>query len=181
MHLPLSREEFATLLRLAAIGEAVMNDWTDPRELSPLQQEANDLLFALCGRAEDAGHSDLARQEENGEWGPSERLIAETKDVLHRYDNDVFWDELVARLTHRDLVAEYGQQTLDSMSDAYFRHAENPLLDFYWKEVRIHGIDRLTLREDADAPKQRRRPPTDRRSSRPTSTAEGSDELSPGL
>lgn len=179
MHISLSREEFAALLKLAAIGEAVTNDWTDPSSLTPAQQQANDALFALCARAAESGNAALAEQDETGEWGPSQQLIASTKEVLQRYDNDVFWDELVARLAHRDLTAEYGQATIDAMPDAYFRQAELPLTDYYWREVRTHGIDRLVLREDRES-RQTRRPAGGRRPPRPASAADGTEDASSG-
>ncbi len=160
MHLQLSPEEFERLLKLAYLGEAVLSDWTPPEEVQDEQRAATDLLYDLCAHAAETPSARLVVEDEaSGEWLPSEQLRDEMNTALGNYDNDVFWDELVHRLAQRELTAEYGREQLDTMSDHYRHRAEEPLLDYYWNEVRTHGIDRFRMVEDEAEPRGERRRP----------------------
>jgi hypothetical protein len=158
MHLPLSPEAFERLLKLAYLGEAVLNDWTPDEELTQEQRAATDLLYDLCTQAAGTPSAHLVMEdEETGEWIPSHELRKQMHLQLGTYDNDIFWDELVHRLTHRDMSNEYGHDNVHAMPDAYRKQAESPLLDYYWKEVRTNGIDRFHLPEEAPPAPERRK------------------------
>ena len=149
MHLELTPEEFERLLKLAYLGEAVANDWTPADRHEPQQLGMTDVLYDLCARAKDtpaAGY--VVQDEKSGEWMPSQALDQEMDEIISRYDNEVFWDELIARMTRRDLLAEYGQQSIETMSDVYKKQAEQPLNEYYSREVREHGLDRLLVNDD---------------------------------
>jgi hypothetical protein len=148
MHLSLSDSEFERLLKLAYLGEVVMNDWTFPEQWTPEQREAAETLYDLCARAPGTLAEKYVERDGRGEWGPSTLLREEMGNLLGDYDDDVFWDELVLRLARRDLLEEYGQNTLDTMSPAHREKAEKPLIDYYNHEVRDHGLDRVTVDED---------------------------------
>ncbi len=166
MHLPLTPEEYRRLVLLASLGEAVLNDWTPDKELTGEHRAAADLLYDLYARGED--EPCIEAGEQPGTFVPAPDLAEEIHQKLHMYDNDVFWDELVHRFVHRDLVAEYGEEALDQMSDAYLGHAHAPLLDYYWREIRQHGLSRLSVQDGQSLqPDPRRRDTSKRRNKRP--------------
>jgi hypothetical protein len=156
MHLDLTPEEFERLLKLAYLGEAVTNDWTPAEQHSPQQAAATDLLYDLCAKAQHTPARDYVSFDERaGEWAPSEALNREMDDLIGRYDNEVFWDELLLRLARRDMLAEYGQQAIDGMSEAYRKRAELSLIEYYSREVKQHGLDRFVLKNEAQPIKPR--------------------------
>ncbi len=151
MHLELSPEEFERLLKLAYLGEAVANDWTPADRHERQQLGMTDILYELCARAKDtpaAGYAVL--DEKSGEWMPSAALDQEMDEIIGRYDNEVFWDELMTRMTRRDLLGEYGQASIDTMSDVYKKQAEQPLMAYYSREVREHGLDRFMVNDETN-------------------------------
>ncbi len=175
MQLSLNPEEFRRLLLLATLGEVVMNDWTPQRELTEEQQSCIDVVQDLYGHAvRDRQESLVSEDSETGCLLPGEGMRAEIDKWLSTYDNDVFWDELVARLAQREMICEYGRETLERMPDAYRRQAEQPMLDYYWREVRQNGIDHLVMEEDAPSRQPRRR--LGRGRSGTTNKAEPNDE-----
>lgn len=148
MQLSLSDGDFERLLKLAYLGELVRNDWTPPEEQTDEHKASTDLLYDLCQLAPGTpSERYVVFDEPTGEWGPSPLLKKEMEKEIGDYDNDVFWDELTARLAGRDLLAEYGNDALKGMPEQYRKQAESPLLEYYWREVREHGINRLTIRE----------------------------------
>jgi hypothetical protein len=149
MMLTLSDEQSATLLRLAYLGEIVLNDWTPEADQTDEHHRGTDLLYQLCEQVAGTEAGRMAeRLSESGEWIPSEQLRAEMQEYLRAYDEEVFWDELIHRLARRDLGEEYGEQALGNLSDAHFQKADASLLDYYDREVRQHGTDRLYVREE---------------------------------
>jgi hypothetical protein len=157
MQLSLSPEQFERMLKLAYLGEIVANDWTPDAEQADEQRGMTDLLYDLCARADGTPSARLVEFDKaSGEWIPSAALKEEMDRIIGDYDNDVFWDELTARLARRDMVAEYGEEALSGMTESYRKQAENPLADYYWAEVRENGIDRLFVREDIPGRARRR-------------------------
>lgn len=158
MHLSLSPEEFARLLLLASVGEIVVNDWTPPEEMDNERRAAGDLLGDLLARAEGSPvEAMLTRDPETGEWIPGDLLRDKIDDYVGAYDNEVFWDELVHRFARRDLQSEYGQESIGAMPEAYRTRAEAPMLEYWWKEVREHGVSRLQVQDEAAERSARRR------------------------
>lgn len=163
MQLSLSPEQFERLLKMAYLGEILLNDWTPPEELTDEHRGSTDLLYDLCQRAEGTpSERYVTFDADAGEWGPSQLLKDEMDRHIGDYDNDVFWDELAARLARRDLGAEYGEDALREMPEGYRKEAEKPLLDYYWREVRENGLDRFTIKEDMEPRSARRRTGRDR-------------------
>ena len=147
MFLDIPDSDFERLLKLAYMGEIMLNDWAKDGDWSDDQRASADLLLDLCARAADTQYSYLVEQDEkSGEWVPSKELRAEMEPVIKTYDDEVFWDELVHRLARRDMSREYGEDA-DRISDAHFAKAEDAFLDFYNDEVDVHGIERLVVEE----------------------------------
>lgn len=147
--LELSDSDFERLLKLAYLGEIVMNDWTPAERWTDEQRASSDLLLDLQARAANESlTADLVVQDtRTAEWLPSPLLREEMEPYVERYDDETFWDELVHRLARRDLAGEYGAETLGQMSDAHLAEAEKPLIDYYYEEVDAHGLDRLMIDE----------------------------------
>jgi hypothetical protein len=161
MHLSLSPEEFNRLLLLATLGEVVVNDWTTEERQSQEQRACTDLLGDLYQHAVDRGGL-AVRDTQTGELMASDELRRRVDEWLGAYDEDVFWDELVLRFAHRELAKEYGVEGLEKMPPIYREGALRALREYFWKEVRQHGIERLQFAEEArkitPAPSRSRRP-----------------------
>jgi hypothetical protein len=177
MHLSLSPDEYRRLLTLASLGEIVMNDWTTDQDLTDEQRAMGDTLADLCARAEGSPAEALTeRDEHTGEWTLSPMMRERVDALMASYDNDVFWDEIVHRFARRDLQTEYGAETIGTMADHYRAQAEQPLLDYWWREVRDNGINRLqVVDESADRSARRRNERTPRKRERP-GAADAEDE-----
>lgn len=148
--LTLSQDDFGRLLKLAYLGEFMANmDLTDSSlddERRALARVRSD-LFALAdenGKAHYAYH-DATRDE----WFASRGLEedADIRRLVQEYDEHVFWEELSSRLSSRDLVEEYGKETIDTMEDEHYARAQDALFDYYDREFDVHGTDRLYVKE----------------------------------
>ena len=57
--------------------------------------------------------------------------------------NETFWEEIVARMTERELVAKYGDRHLNSLSDEERKKISEPVSKKYWEEFSRNGIANL--------------------------------------
>jgi hypothetical protein len=171
MHLSLSPDDYRRLLTLASLGEVVLNDWTAEQDMTNEQRAMSDTLADLCARAEGSPAESLVeRDEHTGEWVLSPMMRERVDAIIGSYDNDVFWDELVHRFARRDLQSEYGTESISAMTENYRSHAEQPLLEYWWKEVKDNGVNRLHVQDDAaDRSARRRNERTPRKRERPAS------------
>lgn len=59
--------------------------------------------------------------------------------------NETFWDELVIRMTERELVKKYGDKHLNSLSDEERKKISEPVSKKYWEEFSRNGIGNLHI------------------------------------
>ncbi len=59
------------------------------------------------------------------------------------FRNSVFWEELMIRMTERDLVSEMGQHTYLAMSEEARRKKSEPLEKRYWAKFLKDGVNPL--------------------------------------
>lgn len=109
MKVTFTRKEFTRLIELAYIGEWVATATEEDAE-NPYRKRYRDLmqkLYKLAAKEEDGcpEYVDDERDELFGdEVFPSRRLEEESpaSKALGKFENDNFWDELIARLAERD-------------------------------------------------------------------------------
>jgi hypothetical protein len=143
-------EQFERLLKLAYVGEFTANVDVPDAEMDDERRALADLRSRLFAEASEQGAGHLAyRDDTGGEWFAS-RALEEDEDIkryIREYDDHVFHEELVHRLASRDLMREYGADTLRHMEDAHYARAQKALLEYYDAELDAHGVDRIEIKE----------------------------------
>ena len=140
MKFDLTEAEYRELVRLAYLGEWVINAPHDP--------EHQDEVAALALQRLLAGGKELPeidRDAETTEYFITAELANKLyDDHISDYDDHVFWEELCERLAARDLATERGvnPETIDREEDL----AElKPIEDQYRKEFEQYGIERMEI------------------------------------
>lgn len=140
MKFDLTEAEYRELVRLAYLGEWVVNAPHDPEH----QDEAASLAFQ---RLLEYGRElpEVGRDAETKEYFlKTETTDGYYDDHISDYDDHVFWDELSERLAARDLAAQRGvnPETIDREEDL---SALRPIEDKYRLEFEGYGIERLEI------------------------------------
>ncbi|MBK1830517.1 hypothetical protein JIN77_07255 [Verrucomicrobiaceae bacterium R5-34] len=76
----------------------------------------------------------LSKQKEEGSF------YAQCYDEMR---NETFWEELVARMAERELLAKYGDKHLNALSDEERKKITEPVSKKYWEEFSRNGIGNL--------------------------------------
>ncbi len=140
-------KEYARFLELAHLGLQVISghqgrDTAAAQRYAEIEQKLFDLATPL-------GCADLVTVGGDGRLVPSEKLLGDERlgKIVGDHNNDVFWHELVARLSDRDLATERTRQSLSGESgppiDADMRLHE--LEDAYWDEFEKNDLANLII------------------------------------
>jgi hypothetical protein len=137
-------KEYARLLELASLGMHTVAGSRPPEEENPALKRYEELFQKLLELATPLGCADYVTVASNGQLKPSEKITedARLRKIEGDAANDLFWHELVARLSDRDLAAEQGRgfaQGKDGPpidADARLKQIE----DAYWDEFEKHDL-----------------------------------------
>lgn len=143
IELKLTKRQYKALLDLVYLGDWMVNG-IRVEPLAPYDDAAQQ-VYALAEKAgcgDQAGYDpDLKKHIVFDEAEPGTRL-AEFKAA---YDEETFWQELVARLSDRDLEREHGADALAKMDKDELIKAQYAAEERWDREFRERGIDRLEL------------------------------------
>ncbi len=143
MEIDLNKKQYETLLRLAYLGNWVVNGF---REEEEKDQETDALENTLYEKSRDFGlERAVFYDEELNGWYPTQRTEDRWLVDLYDYNDDVFWDELARHLADRDLTAKYGREALQAMKPEEKSKLETELVERYFAEFDKNGLKNLNL------------------------------------
>jgi hypothetical protein len=104
----------------------------------------------LLSLAEQAGCADLVERREDGSLQPSPKLSEDERirDLQGEFQNDVFWHELVSRLSDRDLSGEKASRGVETPGVEPPPSTEEQLKKLeerYWEEFEKNDLARVVV------------------------------------
>jgi hypothetical protein len=141
-----SNDEYRLLFDMVYIAEWVMNahETEEQEETKPYGQLEQKLLSL----AKDFGSGEYVVWDEQLQKYFPTRNYEEKRPAMafiNKFEEDSFWEELIARLADRDLSRKYGEKKLKGMS---FKEKLKKIGEFeekYWDEFERNGLDRLLI------------------------------------
>ncbi len=145
MKLNLTPAEYRLLLDLVYLGE-----WMACARIAsdehPRVKKYDALVQKVYSYAAEAGCAELVeRSEDDGRLEPT-RKFEEDDDLMgmiHEYDQDSFWDELIDRLAERDVRVATGDGHLPPFKE--YLELAGPIEEKYAREFESHGLARMQL------------------------------------
>ena len=149
MNIDISEEEYRQLLDVLKMAEWVMH--AHETEKDPGTEPYDKVIQKFYALARDMGQGHMVEYDpklkdyfltmEFEDTSPS-------RDFIDEFTDETFWDELIHRLTERDVARTAGgYDHLDTMSmTERFAH-EGPVLARYIQEFDDHGLERLEIVE----------------------------------
>ncbi|MBS3819991.1 hypothetical protein KGY73_10895 [bacterium] len=140
-----TEEQFKALLKLVYLGNYMINGIrTQPNRL----KEFDNLVERIYSVAQKAGCSDyIEYDKEDKTYQPAAQLEEEADDFIDDYDDNVFWEELILRLSQRDLRQEYGTEAVENMELRERLQKQTELEKVYLKEFEDNGIENITIQK----------------------------------
>lgn len=140
-------KEYARLLELVHLGmQTITGHQGNDTPAAQRYAEIGQKLFEL---ATPLGCADFVDVGSDGRLVPSEKLLDDERlgKIIGDHNNDVFWHELVARLSDRDLATAQAKQSLSGKggppidADGRLREIE----DAYWDEFEKNDLANVIL------------------------------------
>ena len=144
MKVSFTSKEYTRLLELVHLGLCVAGSRPDdPATMPERYAEITQKVFQL---AEPFGCADLVEADVNGQYFQNEKLTdGPVHEKLEQFGETVFWNELVARLSERDLLAELGSTKLGDELTAEEEERLSAIEDAYWREFEGNDVRHLVV------------------------------------
>ncbi|MEP7085007.1 MAG: hypothetical protein ABI854_09740 [Betaproteobacteria bacterium] len=146
MKILFTKSEYRTLIDMIYVAEWMLT--ARDEEVDPAKAKYVHLVQKIYSHAKEFGWEALVDgSAADNEYFPT--LVYEEQsgihDLIDGYDADSFWDQLVDRMTERDVMAKVGAKEKEKLSNEAYMAIAEPIADAYEIEFSGHGIDRLQL------------------------------------
>ncbi len=142
MNISLTPEQYRTLLLMVYLGNWMVNAHKTDQE-----KVFSGLEHYIFSFAESFAVKGLV------EWFEDDKAYYGTRELddlaepyIADYDNETFWDELINRLADRDFLAQYGEDTIERMTQEERFIKREEFEERYEEEFEEHGLDRITFK-----------------------------------
>lgn len=144
-NLKLTDEQYKYLIQLVYLGNFMANATRNNDEMIPQFEELEQHIYSFAG---EFGCGEFVDRHDAVEGIYPTREFEEMMDKLVcEYDADIFWEELLHRMTERDLIDAYGESAVASMSIVERIEKERGFVQEYDKEFSGNGLKNLYLRK----------------------------------
>lgn len=138
-------EQYKTLLKLTYLGNWMVNSF----QSDDIEEECDNFESYILSFASDAGLDHYVDTENGNQRSyPSSELEDELNIYIDRYNNDIFWDELIERLAWRDFTRHFSDDEAKKMTPSERHQKIRPLIKKYSDEFSEAGIANILLKKD---------------------------------
>jgi len=146
----LPEKDFRVLLEMIVLARTIVDyhDGTNREEWIDAVERVSDNVLR---QADEFGCGDLLAEETDEDGGTRLAPVADFSDnsfhseCLNAAAEHMFWEEMVARLTDRDLSRNVSEDEWNMLPAHEQDRRRRERDEFYWKEFESHGIDRIEL------------------------------------
>ena len=145
MHLRFTDDELSTLSEMLTLA-CWATFWNHKPGADEGVARFDDMLEKILSRMQ---HHGLGGEVENDPERQRLRLRKDKEEssfYAQCYDemrSETFWEELVVRMTDRELNKRHGKAVLEAMSEAERKVLAEPISKRYWQEFTSQGLDNL--------------------------------------
>ena len=145
MNINITKEQYKSLLKLVMLG-----DWMENTIQADSKNDDSDVVQHLLSAAKDFGYDNFVEiDEDTKRYFHTEEFENATNilDTISDYHEYALWEGLVFEFSQRDLIAKYGEEAVEAMSDEDRIEKELPIIQKYEEEFREYGLENLTLKK----------------------------------
>lgn len=145
MTLELTPKQYETLLKLAHLGDWMINGIRTEDERVP---ECADLMQKMYAWAQSMECASLVEFDKKaGRYYPSSQLEehADVKQYREAYDDEIFWSELIDKLSLRDFMTSQESASLSTGGERDNAKVRSSIIKKYVDEFEKNGIANLVL------------------------------------
>ncbi|NVO21553.1 MAG: hypothetical protein HXX13_17760 [Bacteroidetes bacterium] len=138
----LTQGQYKDLVKLMSIGNLVTDEVSDDESLSGFAQ-VQQLILASSGKGK--GNTYIAYDKKDDEYFLAEDFETGLIELMDEYDESRFWENLVMRLTLRDLQKKFSEKELREMPDDKGNQELEQIHSYYINEFDDNDLDNLKV------------------------------------
>ena len=139
----LTDEQYKDLMQLVYLGNFMANATRNNDEMIEAFENIEQHIYTF---AEQFGCGEYVDRHDAVEGIYPTREFEEMMDrFIAEYDSDIFWEELLHRMTERDLVDAHGEPAVASMGLVERIEKERGFVQTYDKEFSENGLKNLRI------------------------------------
>jgi len=140
--LELTGKQYKDLVKLVFLGNMVTEEMSDDEALASFNAVVQQ-VYAASGPGKENLY--IAFDKAEDEYFLADDLENELTDLLDEYDESRFWENLVMRLTIRDLQKKFSEKELKAMPEEKGSRELEVIHNYYINEFDDHDIDNLKV------------------------------------
>jgi len=146
MKIELTREEAEDLGRLVYLGMWML-EAHENKEEHRLKKIEQVIYSKLAETAKD--NSWIQQDELNHLYYPTHNFDQDemVSTIIDDYEDNCFWDQLIDRLTKKEMVLQHGNEKIHKMTQSERFDQEKKYILQFENEFAKNGIDNLTLQK----------------------------------
>ncbi|MDP2630698.1 MAG: hypothetical protein Q8P56_04790 [Candidatus Uhrbacteria bacterium] len=149
MTLELTPKQYETLLNLAYLGDWMINGIrTEDERIA----EYSDFMQRLFARAQETECGSLVEFDKKlNRFFPTAELEEheDVKQYREAYDDEIFWSELIDKLSLRDFMASQEAASLATTTPGDSAKVRSDIIKKYVTEFEKNGINNVIIKNDA--------------------------------
>jgi hypothetical protein len=145
INIKFSKEQYKQLVEMMYLGEWMINACRNPNETIKKYEELEQHVYSFAEKA-NLEHC-IEYDEKSKNYYPTRWLEMESEVEQYReeFEEETFWDELIERLSQRDLINEVGWEAVEKMDPIARMKKQDPLRTKYGDEFEKHGLSTLAV------------------------------------
>ncbi len=145
MKIEFTKDQYENLLKMAYLGNWMINAFREENETTPEYEQLEEYLLK---HAKDFDLEHLAI-EDSGNFFPSADLEAdeEMDTYMDEYKDEVFWEQLAYRLSLKDLLNKFGEEELNDMEPEKRFLLISNLEEQYNEELYRTGLENVSIKD----------------------------------
>lgn len=146
MQIELTNTEYKQLLDALVIAHMTRYSFSPegPSDTAPDEMLMQKILSyaAVFGAGEEVEfYPDLGRAYVTQQYVDT----SDVHEVISSFEDQVFWDQLVGRLTERDMVRTFGELKIEEMDEDEEEEQVGAIESSYWDVFETRGVDAVSV------------------------------------
>ena len=145
MNISFTNDEYTTLLEVLYLADWILNAYDTER--SPSKSSYFDLEQKILSLSDKFEQKELVEFDDKyNEYIPS-KIIEDgpVLDFIESYNEESFWEELIDRLSRRDLLKNYTESEVQEMEESVVLSEIEKYADVYAKEFEANGLMNIEI------------------------------------
>jgi hypothetical protein len=145
-----SNEEYKTLLEVLYLADWILNSYETDKE--PKNIVYHDLEQKILSLADKFEHKELVDFDEKYEEYIPSNILEEGPvfDYIDDYNEETFWEELIDRLSKRDLLKHHTESEIEGMEESLILSEIEKYARKYAEEFEANGLKNIEILNSLD-------------------------------